>query len=370
MRNKTGSAAVAKAHAVLLASALALSWLHGTAAADPPRVAPEGPVWTAGGGFQFDSKPNKKRESLSGIACPALSAATPRLCVAVFDEGGEARYVAVDRDRITPQPEKIVLLPGDKELDGEGAARDGDIVYVTGSHSPKRGDCAVNLDGRHVFRFKVDGATGRAALDPTGKPVDLEDDGGKLWNLLKTNNVLGKFAGDGKCLGSPHHAVNIEGLAARSGVLYFGLREPAVDQTAYILTVRADALFGQGTANAEIYKFDVGKGRGIRDLLAVPEGVLMLLGPDDEKENNEPGKVSWRIAVWNGSGTQNQTIKLSPLAELDLRNVKPTPCDGGNKGDVKPEAVTMLESGSDFYRLLILSDGMCNGGPMSFKVQK
>jgi hypothetical protein len=147
--------------------------------------------------------------------------------VAVFDEGGEARYVAVDRDRITPQPDKIVLLPGNKELDGEGAARDGDTVYVTGSHSPKRGDCAVNPDGRHVFRFKVDGATGRAALDPTGKLVDLEDDGGKLWNLLKTNNVLSQFAGDGKCLGSPNHAVNIEGLAARSGVLYFGLREPA-----------------------------------------------------------------------------------------------------------------------------------------------
>jgi len=30
----------------------------------------------------------------------------------------------------------------------------------------------------------------------------------------------------------------------------------------------------------------------------------------------------------------------------------------------------MLENGSNFYRLLILSDGMCNGGPMSFKVQK
>jgi hypothetical protein len=163
IRKKMGSTVLAKAHAVLLASALALSWPHGTVAADPPRIAPEGPVWVAGGGFQFNSKPNKKRESLSGIACPALSAATPRLCVAVFDEGGEARYVAVDRDRIMPQPEKIVLLPGNKELDGEGAARDVDTVYVTGSHSPKRGDCAVNPDGRHVFRFKVDGATGREA---------------------------------------------------------------------------------------------------------------------------------------------------------------------------------------------------------------
>ena len=30
----------------------------------------------------------------------------------------------------------------------------------------------------------------------------------------------------------------------------------------------------------------------------------------------------------------------------------------------------MLEEGSDFYRLLILSDGMCDGGPMSFRITK
>ena len=32
--------------------------------------------------------------------------------------------------------------------------------------------------------------------------------------------------------------------------------------------------------------------------------------------------------------------------------------------------MTILEEGNDFYRLLILSDGMCDGGPMSFPVQK
>src|SRR4029077_209769 len=99
-----------------------------------------------------------------------------------------------------------------------------------------------------------------------------------------------------------------------------------------------------------------------------PEGILLLLGPDDDKKNNEAGAASWRIALWNGSGSQNEVMKLHPLAELNLKDVKAGPCGKTKKeGDVKPEAMTLLESGSEFYRLLILSDGMCDGGPMSFK---
>ena len=215
---------MSKARWLLAASLLALSPL--SAQADPP-VPPDGPVWGAGAGFQFDEKANKKRESLSGIACPPL-ATTPHLCVAVFDEGVEARYVTIEDNRLVPHPENIVLLPGGKELDAEGAARDGDTVYVTGSHSPKRKDCAVNPDARHVVRFRVD-ASGRA----TGAP---ENDRGRLWQLLKGDPVLAEFTGDGKCLGTSHagkpgHAVNIEGLAAKSGVLYFGSREPRQGQT-------------------------------------------------------------------------------------------------------------------------------------------
>ena len=74
-----------KAHWFLLASLLTLSTLATRADADPPKIAPEGPFWDAASGFQFDKKADKKRESLSGIACPSL-AVVPRLCVAAFDE--------------------------------------------------------------------------------------------------------------------------------------------------------------------------------------------------------------------------------------------------------------------------------------------
>jgi hypothetical protein len=46
------------------------------------------------------------------------------------------------------------------------------------------------------------------------------------------------------------------------------------------------------------------------------------------------------------------------------------PPDQGKKAEIKPEAFTMRDDGPNFRRLLILSDGMCNGGGMSFKIPK
>ena len=357
---------MSKAHWLLLASFLTLSTLDARADADPLKVAPEGPVWSAAAGFQFDEKADKKRESLSGIACPPLST-VPHLCVAAFDEGTEARYVEIDGNRLVPQPEKIVLLTGGKELDAEGAARDGDMVYITGSHSPKRRDCTINPDSRHVIRFKVDPSMGRATLDVSGKPGGLEDDRGNLWRLLKADSELGRFAADGKCLGKPDHAVNIEGVAAKSGTLYFGLREPAKDKHTYVVSVRADQLFA-GTGKLEVTKLKVGGDRGIRDLLSIPDGFLLLIGPDDDNSED----AGWSVALWDGSHS-HEAITPKILADLKLKDVAPQPCkplDQGEKAEIKPEAFTVLDNGPNFRRLLILSDGMCNGGGMSFKIPK
>jgi hypothetical protein len=267
------------AHPTLQLAAV-LSFIAPTlcAAADVPRVAPESPAWTAGSGFSFPQakKPEKVRQSLSGIACPP-PVGVARRCVAAFDEGVEARYVVIDGQTLRPEPEKIVLLPSGKELDAEGAARDGDVIYITGSHAPKRGDCSANPDSRHVLRLTVDPSAGRSIA---GK---ASDDKGNLWKLMGGHSVLGEFVGENTCLGASNHnladhkahAIDIEGLAAKGGNLYFGFRGPA------------------------------------------KEGTL---------------------------GT----------------------CDK----ELKPEAIALLEDGSDFRRLLVLSDGMCDGGPISFRIPK
>src|SRR4051794_33664947 len=119
---------------LILASLLAFMLPDAIAAADPPSASPENVTWTVTGDFSFEKKPAKTRESLSGIACPAPSA-SPRRCIAAFDEGVEARYVTVAEGTFGPEPDPIVLLAGGKELDAEGAARNGNTVYVIGSQS-------------------------------------------------------------------------------------------------------------------------------------------------------------------------------------------------------------------------------------------
>src|SRR6188472_312934 len=102
---------MSQARSLIVASLLAFPLPEAIAAADPPAVSPESVTWTVAGGFSFETRPAKIRESLSGIACPPPSA-SPRRCIAAFDEGVEARYVTVDKDTFSPEPDRIVLLAG------------------------------------------------------------------------------------------------------------------------------------------------------------------------------------------------------------------------------------------------------------------
>ena len=134
----------------LLASALAFG---ASAQQAPPRIQPESGPWASGAGFDFDlgkKKLKKTRQSVSGIACK-LDALGQRTCLLAFDEGVEARYAHLGDQALKPDAEPVALRAGGGELDAEGAATDGRYVYVTGSHSAKRGDCASNPGSRHVL---------------------------------------------------------------------------------------------------------------------------------------------------------------------------------------------------------------------------
>ena len=175
---------------------------------------------------------------------------------------------------------------------------------------------------------------------------------------MSADKVFGPFVD--KCLDKEGHGVNIEGLAARNDQLYFGFREPAKDRTAYILRVASRALFEGGDLMPRLITVvEVGKGSGIRDLLAVPEGLLVLLGPDDDSKEGVP----WWIGFWDGNDAGGE-IELKPLAELKLPKVGGHACHK----EIKPEAMTLLTDGPDFRHILILSDGLCDGGPLSYRI--
>lgn len=374
------------------APASAQTALEATPSTQLARINPASGLWDSGGGFRFDlgkKKLLKIRQSVSGIACN-LYAQQQRVCLIVFDEGIEARYAVVGNGVLTANPEPIALRAGngakggelksklDAELDAEAAATDGRYFYVTGSHSAKRNDCSSNPASRHVIRFRVDPATGRALRSPAGALADLADTG-RLWDIMQLQPALQAHVGEQQCLGSEpppkaknadrslqgRQGVNIEGLAIRDGRLYFGFRGPALNGVAYALTVDADALFSSGDVKAQLTALALGPNRGIRDMVAVSNGLLLLAGPDDSPANQG---VSWTVSWWDGRTAPGSPAVIKPklLATLDLSAVRLRACDA----ELKPEAITVLAETPQAYELLVLSDGLCDGGPMRFTVPR
>ena len=345
----------------------------------PPRLQPDSGPWDSGAGFDFDlgkKKLKKSRQSVSAMACN-LDARGQRICLLAFDEGTEARYAYVGDKAWRVDAEPVVLRAGGGELDAEGAATDGRYVYVTGSHSAKRNDCAPNPGSRHVLRLRLDPATGRALRAPGGGALADLADSGRLWAIMQAQAGLAPHVGEGKCLGSEppddapklagRQGVNIEGLAVQGGRLYFGFRGPATSGVALALAVDADALFdAQATRDpkAAITRLALGPHRGIRDMVAVKTGFLLLAGPDDSPAHQNAG---WVVAWWDGqSAAAGRTVQPKILAALDLSRVKLGKCDK----ELKPEAMTVLEETPAAYKLLVLSDGMCDGGPLAFTLAR
>lgn len=356
------------------------------------RVAPDGAPWDAGGGFSFGLSGKhelKTRRSASGIACPPAFAAPhggDLNCLVAFDEGTEARYVVVRDGAYMVINDPIRLLAAGKELDAEGAAMapptdppQPRFVYVTGSHSAKRSTCGNNPDSRYVVRFQVDGKTGLPLPRRPGETMPVGYQASRtLWTIMASLPELKDHVGDHKCLGteSPDDApsrkglrgVDIEGLALKDDRLYFGFRGPTQDGVAFILDVGISSLFGAGPApngaGPRLVPIQVGAGRGIRDLAAVHDGFVVLAGPDDDTHADKD--AGFTLSFWDGTAPAAGVVIPKPLAELDLTGIERASCDK----EVKPEAIAVTEDAADHYRIVVLSDGMCDGGPVRFTIRR
>jgi len=163
--------------------------------------------------------------------------------------------------------------------------------------------------------------------------------------------------------GDEDGGANIEGLAIKGERLFFGFRGPAKNKEALVLSVDAAAFFQGTDAKPEVTRIVVGGGRGIRDLHVVKDGILVLAGPDDDEDNKNK---SYRIALWNGKNGSRKAVKPKMLAQLGLKKIKLRDCDK----ETKPEALAVLEDSPERYRIMILSDGMCDGGAMSLRIPK
>jgi hypothetical protein len=354
-------------HAAIVIGSLAVP--SATASWASEEAKPVSGPWEAGK-FTFPKKQKKTRKALSGIACPGAPGER-KSCLVVFDEGTQAHYVTLSSADYRIDNTAVALRSADGELDAEGAATDGKFYYVTGSHSAKRGSCENNPDSRRVIRFAVDPASGKAKYGRRNRLVGYRDTKA-LWRLMAAQPALMDSVGKQKCLGTepPPNApelkgrrgVNIEGLAAsKDGVLHFGFRGPALNGSAPVLTVDAHALFESDNPKAAITLLEIGIGRGIRDLATVENGILVLAGPGDDKSNEKAG---WIVGLWDG--VPSDKPKFKELAKLVLDDVKLRKCDD----ELKPEAIAVLKDAPDVLDFVIMSDGMCDGGPLRFTIQR
>ena len=334
--------------ATVLGSALLVATVS-AGCAEPPKIAPDAIAWKAASIFEKDDKDDKFRDqprmNLSGAACVPT---TPKFtsCLIANDEKRYAQFFSIEGSVLVPQ-KLIRLSDADKDPDAEGVAYAQGFFYVTGSHGRSRTTNKDNDTSYAVFRFAVDPATGVPRVGPSEKNVAGIESTSRLRDALREDDAIKASFNQPLAAGG----INIEGIAVKNGRMHFGLRGPSKDSHAFVVSVDADALFSENSdLKRKVTALKLGKDTGIRDLAAVNDGILILAGPTRDEA------VAYSVWFWDGAST---TAK--PLATLDLSTV----ADGA-----KAEVLLPLEEDGSSIRVLVMFDGVENGGATSFKIQR
>jgi hypothetical protein len=276
--------------------------------------------------------------NISGAACTANGA---RVCLAVNDRSNFAQFFALGIRRIRPEV-VIPLQPAQhgnltfSSVDAEGAAFDGDHFYVVGSH----GQASPLSDeaGFLAFRFRFD-----PAKPPTLSNIPHVDRSVRLRDAIEQAAQSGLF---GSTLFRPQ-VFDIEGVAVRDGKMFIGFRAPSPNAGPFIMTVAADAIFGTGNLIVNVRPLNLGQGIGIRDLVKISTGILVLTGPTADE-----------AAAPSLFHLNDSTGAVSLLGNI----VAPT--------DRKAETLLVLQEDPEFLRFLLMFDGVANGGPIEYFVSR
>lgn len=283
-------------------------------------------------------------KDLSGIAF-----VSPTRGLIGADEGGLVQVVELSRsDRRLKVLRTVALGHADEELDIEAIACEGASYYIVGSHGAAK-KSGLRQAGRYrIFRLHVNPLT--------GTPVA----GGRALTVTSLSGILADDPTLGRYLGKPlqEKGVNIEGLAVRNGRLFVGLRNPNLDGFAFVVEVPAGDLFtGVKQPPYKLHRLNLGKGLGIREIVAAESGFLVIAGnagsePSDKHPHAadyEKGRAFW-IFNWDGQSPHVHKIGQIPNAPG------------------KAEAMTILEESAEALMVLILFDGAPRGRPSLYRI--
>ncbi len=281
----------------------------------------------------------KKDADLSGLTTPP-GAARGLMC---SDELKGVQTASLDYTARTINGGDLIrLLPDDAptEADLEGVAwmPGENAYYLIGSHGVSKKKAEAQPTRSHIFKVPA---------TPDGCPTAASPTTGSLNPWIAKNATLAPYIGRSL----QENGINIEGLAAKDGSLWIGLRSPNLSGQAFIIQVTQPATVFTAAPEAKLHTLSLGAPLGIRELAALRTGFLLLLGnatPDDAT----PTRISY-LAHWD------------PSASQPLHLIGTVPPSSG-----KPEALHILTETDSEITLLILSDGVSAGDPITLKITK
>jgi hypothetical protein len=152
---------------------------------------------------------------------------------------------------------------------------------------------------------------------------------------------------------------NIEGLACSNRRLFFGLRGPNLNGKALVLEVEADKLFDASPSAATVHSLELGAGKGIREIVAIDDGFLVLGGnasaePSKKFPQSEAPAPDKSFTLWFWGGKADSLVKLGDL-----------PQTGG-----KAEALLVLAENPTRVDVLVIHDGIADGGPLFVRLHR
>ena len=258
------------------------------------------------------------------------------------DEGHKLQVLARTRDGAGWKLQRnVALAKDDQEVDIEAITYGDGFLYVVGSHSCRRRlmkpewSLRKNLErfqsiDRHNSRNRLYRLPFNAKNGSIGKAEKID-----LSNRLRKDPLLDVFVG----LPSKENGIDIEGMAYRDGQLHLGFRGPVLRGNHVPVMV-----FAFDHPKRYALRFVRLQGQGIRDLVALDGGFLIVSGP----VNDAPGPFH----LWWWDGEDQIPGKGRKVRDTVLLGAVSTP------GGAKAEGLALLEhSATDAEVMLVYETG-------------
>lgn len=229
----------------------------------------------------------KGKFDLSDIACHET------ICAVVSDETNEVVILKRAGNKLIV--DKTIILDEAKELDLEGIAKKKDGFYIIGSHGLSRRSRKYKPERYNMYQLQFKDNYTKYKVTK----MDVND-------FFKNHYVLENYYK--KAL--QDNGLNIEGLAYKMPYLYFGLRAPSINGFVEMVRVRKRH-YQEKAHKAQSVDLFLGRGIGIREMVSIEEGFLMVLGDSGPADSNifKPTDF-YTIALWDGYATRPNKLKV------------------------------------------------------------